>query len=104
MSQFSGVGSVPLSSRVAGRGALLRSLRMLLRRVERFAAHRARCPEDRDWAAKLADRLDAALTDAAAAPGARASLVIAERRAEVNRKGFRRPTHPLERGREVAHG
>jgi hypothetical protein len=60
----------PGRSRVAGRGALLRSLRGLVRRVERFGVHRARSVEERRWAARLADRLDDALQDALGCFGA----------------------------------
>ena len=37
-------------SRIAGRGRLLRSLRSLVQRAERFARHRASTPDERAWA------------------------------------------------------
>jgi hypothetical protein len=79
-------------SRVGGRGVLLRSLRGLVRRVERFGIHRARSVDDRAWAARLADHLDAAMVEALAAPGAVASLTVAEHRAAVSRKVSSQPT------------
>jgi len=100
------MASISSCSRIAGRGPLLRSLRMLLRRVERFAVHWARCREDQDWAGKLADRLEGALTEVVSAPGGGASAVIAGRRAQVSRKGFRAPSLTDEgpHGREVVRG
>ena len=73
-------------SRVAGQGPLLRSLRSLLRRVERFGLHRAGTREAQRWAARLADRLEAAFTDALQTPEVRASLTAADRRAHVSAK------------------
>jgi hypothetical protein len=73
-------------SRIAGPGALLRSLRGLLRRVERFGVHWARTDDERRWAARLADGLEVLLTEALAAPGTEASLQVADQRAGVGRK------------------
>jgi hypothetical protein len=79
-------GARGVGSRIGGRGALLRSLHGLLRRVQRFGEHRAATPAERLWAARLADALDSAYVRAAEDPGARASLVAANRRANVSRK------------------
>ena len=79
-------GQIPSPSRIHGRGALLRSLRGVLRRTERFGIHRASTADERRWAARLADSLESALRDALESPGARASLEAANRRADVSRK------------------
>ncbi|MCX6539607.1 MAG: hypothetical protein NT151_11850 [Acidobacteria bacterium] len=47
--------------RVVGRWALERSIRLLLRRVERFGTHRARDRADLDWALRVSTALDALL-------------------------------------------
>lgn len=91
---FDGLGP----SRVVGRGRLLRSLRSLLRRVERFAQHRARTSEETRWAARLADRLEAAFADALETPESRSHLAAADRRARVSAK-----TSPLERALSHEH-
>jgi hypothetical protein len=75
-------------SRIVGQGRLLRSLRLLLRRVDRYAAHRARTAVEITWAAELADSLQHAYT-AALTPAARASLALADRRASISAKGGR---------------
>jgi hypothetical protein len=67
-------------SRIAGRGALLRSLRALLRRVQRFGEHRAASPEEQVWTARLHDRLSAAFADGTSSESARASLAAYDRR------------------------
>jgi hypothetical protein len=72
-------------SRIVGQGKLLRSLRSLLARVERFAVHRARTHEEHVWAACLSDRLDGAFRDALT-PQARASLAAVDRRLDISRK------------------
>jgi hypothetical protein len=90
-----------VSTRVPGRGALLRSLRGLLRRVDRFALHRARTSEETRWAARLADRLEAAFTDALETPGVGASLAAADRRAHVSAKTSRTKP-PLRRAHDAA--
>jgi hypothetical protein len=77
-------------SRIPGRGALLLTLRALLRRVERFALHRATSRGEQLWAGRLADRLEAALTEALDSLAARASLEAVERRRAISRKT--RPT------------
>ncbi len=71
-----------VSSRIAGRGALLRSVRGLLRRVGRSAVHRAATLEEQQWTARFYDDLEAALTAGLASDVARSSLVAyAARRA-----------------------
>ncbi len=77
----------PIASRIAGRGRLLRSLRSLLRRVERFAAHRARSADEQRWACRLADGLEDVYDVALDAPAARLSLDAADRRASISSKG-----------------
>lgn len=72
--------------RIRGPGALLRSLRALLRRVEKYACHRAATPHETLWAGKLADSLEAALTEAEADPCAQRSLAAVERRAAISCK------------------
>jgi hypothetical protein len=79
-----GEGANLWPTRVAGAGSLLPSLRLLLRRVERFARHRARTTEETRWEALLADSLEAALADALETPGVRANLAVADRRAQVS--------------------
>ena len=51
-------------SRVQGRAALERSIRLLLIRCHRFAQLRAATAADRQWTAKVIDRLSDVLTDA----------------------------------------
>ena len=75
-------------SRVVGRGRLLRSLRHLQRRVEKYGTHRARTPAESGWALTLADRLDRVLAEALTPP-AHAALDAADRRATRIQK--RRP-------------
>ena len=50
------------ASRIAGRGRLLRSLRALLGRVNRYAVHRARTNAELRWAARFGDAVEAALS------------------------------------------
>jgi hypothetical protein len=76
----------PAASRIRGRGALLRSLRSLCRRVERFGVHRAAARDEQLWAVRLADRFEAAFTEALDSPGARVSLAAVDRRASLRRK------------------
>jgi len=64
----------------------MRSMRALIGRVGRFALHRAATAEEQRWAGRLADQLEAAITEALASRGARASLAAVERRATVSRK------------------
>jgi hypothetical protein len=73
-------------SRIVGRGRLLATLRGLIRRVERFANHRAGTAEEQRWAARFADALDGVFTAASAEPGARAGLAAVDRRRRVSRK------------------
>ncbi len=51
-------------SRVRGRPALERSIKLLLIRVHRFGRMRAATAADRQWTAKVIDRLSDVLTDA----------------------------------------
>lgn len=73
-------------SRIAGRGALLRSLRGLLRRIERYAEHRATTSHEQRWAARLADALDAAYVTGLSASGAQSALDAVDQRRAVSRK------------------
>jgi len=75
-----------LPSRVAGRGAIARSLAGLIIRVSRFAVARAATADDQRWAAALADRLHAAYREAMAAPGVASALTAADARADCRRK------------------
>jgi hypothetical protein len=61
---------VRIVHRVKGRPALLRSLRQLRLRVQRFALHRATSTDDRGWAVGVATSLDAALEHASVVVGA----------------------------------
>ena len=83
-------------SRIAGRGALLRSLRALLGRVRRFGEHRATSAEEQRWTGVLCDRLTVAFDDALTAPGARAGLRAVDERRRVSSKtaGRRNPATP----------
>jgi hypothetical protein len=56
------------ASRIAGKGAIVRSLRLLVVRVGRFAHGRATSPTDRWWACRTLDALAAALAVADQAP------------------------------------
>ena len=77
-------------SRIAGRGSLLRALRRLIRRLDRFAQHRAATAEELAWAANLADGLNAAWTAALNSPSAAASLrAVDERRRIASKTGPR---------------
>lgn len=69
-----------------GRGRLLRQLRQLARRVDRFAIGRASSQDERRWANRLADALDRAFWQAMEAPGAAAALEAVDRRAAVSAK------------------
>jgi hypothetical protein len=73
-------------SRIPGRGALLRTLRALLARVERYAEHRASTPALQRWSARLADDLDCAFAAAVSASGARAELEAYDRRRHLAQK------------------
>jgi hypothetical protein len=73
-------------TRIPGRGRLLFALRGLLRRVQRYAAHRAMTRDDLVWASALADDLDGALARALSAPGARAAVDAVDQRRAASRK------------------
>ncbi len=81
-------------SRIAGRGSLLRTLRALLRRVQRFAEHRAGTGDEQRWAARLYDELDAAFNVAVSAPGASASLRMVDERRRISSKTRGRVRRP----------
>jgi hypothetical protein len=72
--------AVGAGSRIAGRGALLRSLRVLIRRVRRFGEHRAASHEEQGWTARLHDQLSTAFADATSTESARASLAAYDSR------------------------
>jgi hypothetical protein len=72
-------------SRIVGQGRLLRSLRALVARVERYGQHRASTADNRRWANVLADDLDAAYRRALT-PQALASLAFADRKAAIAQK------------------
>ena len=80
------------ASRITGRGAILRSLRGLVRRCERYGEHRAATPDERRWTAHLADALQAAFTAAGSAPDAHASLAAYDRRRQRSVKDRARRT------------
>ena len=69
-----------------GRGALTRSLRLLVFRVGCYAQHRAATHAEQRWAAVLFDCLESALREACADPVVRAELAAADRRSAVSRK------------------
>jgi hypothetical protein len=50
-----------VASRVKGRPAILKSLRLLLIRVHRFGTLRARSEQDKAWAARTLDALEGTL-------------------------------------------
>jgi len=86
--------AIPGASRIPGQGRILRSLRSLLRRVERYALHRARTDAEHAWSRQVADALDQALTLGLQSATARASLASADQRAVVRGKVTRPLTGP----------
>lgn len=62
---------------VAGQGPILRPIRSLPRRVERFGLHRVGTREDQRWAARLAGRLEASFTGAPETQAVRAGPTAA---------------------------
>jgi hypothetical protein len=72
-------------SRIKGQGSILRSLRALTARVDRFGQHRACTDEQLRWVNSLADDLDRAYRRASTAQ-AIASLTAVEQRASLTRK------------------
>lgn len=52
-----------MTTRVRGRAALERSLRLLLIRTHRYGRHRARTAADRQWCARAIDGLTALLCE-----------------------------------------
>jgi hypothetical protein len=73
-------GHIRSASRIAGRGALLRSLRGLIGRIRRYGEHRAATADEQRWTAKLYDELEAAYLAALSVPAARASLTAYDER------------------------
>ena len=73
-------------SRIHGRGALLRTFRALIRRLDRYREHRAATPDEQLWAARLHDALEAAFAAAAADASAAASLRAVDARRSISRK------------------
>jgi hypothetical protein len=73
-------------SRIAGRGSVLRTLRAVIRRLERYDVYRATTTEEHVWAARLHDELSAAFNAAVAAPGAASSLRMVDERRRVSSK------------------
>jgi hypothetical protein len=72
-------------SRIVGMGRLLRSLKALITRVDRFGQHRVSTHEELRWATVLADDLERAFR-AALTPEARAALAAVDRRAAISAK------------------
>jgi hypothetical protein len=66
-------------------GRLLRTLRALIARVDKFTAHRATTGDERRWSNILADRLQEAYI-VALTPEARRSLDAVDRRVAVSQK------------------
>jgi len=90
------------SSRIRGRGALLRSLLALLRRVRRYGEHRAATVEEQRWTARLHDDLTAACEEAMASDGARASLrAVDERRRLSSKTAYDRKAASLSPGESL---
>jgi hypothetical protein len=81
------------ASRIHGRGALVRSLRLLLIRTGRYLQSRAWTPEEVAWAGRLFNALEPVLRQAAADPGVEAECARVEARARIRQK-----TPSLERG------
>lgn len=81
-----------VASRIKGRGAILRSLRQLIVRVDRFGVLRARTDEERRWAITIGDHLQRAHTAGTACAAAARSLHAAD--ARVNRSAKRLPASP----------
>lgn len=73
------------TSRIAGPGALFRSLRTLLQRVDRYGTHRARTGDEVRWANILGDSLEHAF-NVALTPSARAALAAVDRRRALSVK------------------
>jgi hypothetical protein len=76
-----------VASRIKGRGAITRSLRLLLLRVGRYAQHRARTPQEQHWAGSLFHHLESALKEAIRDPLVRSDLARVETQARRSRKG-----------------
>jgi hypothetical protein len=76
-----------VASRITGRGAITRSLRLLLIRVGRYAQYRARTPQEQHWAGALFSHLESALKEAIRDPIVRSDLASVERQGRRSRKG-----------------
>jgi hypothetical protein len=75
-----------MASRIQGRGALVRSLRLLLVRTSRYLQHRARTAEERAWAGELFNALEPVLRQAAADPVVEADHARVEQRLRIRQK------------------
>ncbi len=76
----------PGASRVPGQGRILRALRALLRRVERYAIYRADTEDEQAWARQMADALEQTLNVGLESSAARHGLASVDARAAVRRK------------------
>ncbi len=76
----------PGASRIAGRGRLLRSVQALVRRIERFALHRAATDDEQQWARQIADALEQVLRLGSQSSSARHGLASVDARVAVRRK------------------
>ena len=74
------------ASRVPGRGRLLQSLRALIRRAERFAAHRAETADEHLWAQQFCDALDGVWAVGTRTEAARRALEAVDCRVDRSRK------------------
>jgi hypothetical protein len=83
-------------SRIKGQGAILRSLRQLVRRVDRYGQHRAATPNEWGWCNRLADDLELAYRRAST-PQSMASLDAVNRRVRLSRKTAQSSTLDHER-------
>jgi hypothetical protein len=73
-------------SRVHGRGRLLRSLRLLIRRSEKFTTCRADSLDEQAWARQFCDGLDLVWLASTRSEAARLALDAVDRRATIQRK------------------
>jgi hypothetical protein len=77
--------AIGASSRIAGRGSLLRSLRVLLGRVRRYE-HRAATTDEQRWTSRVHDSLTGAFDDAMTSEGAKVSLRAVDARRRISSK------------------
>jgi hypothetical protein len=73
-------------SRIAGRGAIVRSLRALVFRVGRYTEYRARTADEARWSAVLFDALQSAYQAATADADVRADLARVDQRRARSQK------------------